>query len=61
MNNVTISEIMNGAWLERALYTAEERGIPSFADGLKPVQRYLICKQKQALVVPVTLLYFFNL
>lgn len=44
MNNVTISEIMNGPWRERAIYTAEERGIPSIADGLKPVQRYLICK-----------------
>lgn len=41
---ITISEIMNGAWKERAIYTAEERGIPSFADGLKPVQRYLVCK-----------------
>ena len=42
MNNVTISEIMNGPWRERAIYTAEERGIPSIADGLK-----------QALIVPV--------
>lgn len=46
MGTVTITEIMNGPWRERAIYTAEERGIPSFADGLKPVQRYLICKQK---------------
>lgn len=44
MPEITISSIMNGAWKERAIYTAEERGIPSFADGLKPVQRFLICK-----------------
>lgn len=44
MGTVTITEIMNGPWRERAIYTAEERGIPSFADGLKPVQRYLVCK-----------------
>lgn len=44
MPEITISEIMNGAWRRRALYTAEERGIPSFADGLKPVQRFLVCK-----------------
>ena len=48
MKSINISEIMNGAWLERALYTAEERGIPAFADGLKPVQRFLICKALKA-------------
>ena len=47
MPSINLSEIMNGAWKERAIYTAEERGIPSFADGLKPVQRYLICKALQ--------------
>lgn len=47
MKKTTITEIMNGPWLERALYTAEERGIPLFADGLKPVQRFLICKALQ--------------
>ena len=44
MSSITLSEIMNGPWLERAVYTAEERAIPSFADGLKPVQRFLVCK-----------------
>ena len=44
MASITISEILRGAWLERALYTAEERGIPAFVDGLKPVQRFLVCK-----------------
>lgn len=44
MKTINITEIMNGPWRERAIYTAEERGIPSFVDGLKPVQRYLICK-----------------
>lgn len=47
-NTTTITEIMNGAWRERAIYTAEERGIPSFADGLKPVQRFLVCKALKA-------------
>ena len=47
MPSINLSEIMNGAWKERAIYTAEERGIPSFVDGLKPVQRYLICKALQ--------------
>ena len=30
---ITISEIMNGAWKERAIYTAEERGYPAEKDG----------------------------
>lgn len=47
MPEITISEIMNGAWRDRAIYTAEERGIPAFADGLKPVQRFLVCKALQ--------------
>ena len=42
MKCIAISEIMNGPWRERAIYTAEERGIPSFVDGMKPVQRFLI-------------------
>lgn len=47
MKKTTITEIMNGPWLQRAIYTAEERGIPQFADGLKPVQRFLICHALQ--------------
>ena len=47
MKKTTITEIMNGPWLQRAIYTAEERGIPLFADGLKPVQRFLICHALQ--------------
>jgi hypothetical protein len=34
---------MKGAWKERSIATCEERGIPQFADGLKPVQRFLLC------------------
>lgn len=33
---------MNGPWKEYSISTCEERGIPQFADGLKPVQRFLI-------------------
>ena len=41
---MTLSEIMNGPWKERAIYTCEDRGIPQFADGLKPVHRFIICQ-----------------
>ena len=37
-----LTEIMNGPWKERAIATCEERGIPQFADGLKPVHRFLL-------------------
>lgn len=47
MADITISQIMNGPWLSRAIYTAEERAIPHFADGLKPVQRFLVCHALQ--------------
>lgn len=39
---ITLTEIMNGPWKERAIATCEERGIVSLADGLKPVHRFLI-------------------
>lgn len=39
---ITVTELMNGPWKERSIATCEERGIPQFADGLKPVQRFLI-------------------
>ena len=42
MNTITITDIMNGAWKEYSIATCEERGIPHFADGLKPVQRFLL-------------------
>ena len=42
MNKITITEIMNGPWKEYSVATCEERGIPQFADGLKPVQRFLL-------------------
>lgn len=42
MNTITLTEIMNGAWKEYSIATCEERGIPQFADGLKPVQRFLL-------------------
>lgn len=42
MNSITISDLMNGPWKERAIYTCEERAIPHFLDGLKPVQRFLL-------------------
>ena len=42
MNTITLTEIMNGAWKEYSISTCEERGIPQFADGLKPVQRFLL-------------------
>ena len=35
---------MNGPWKDYSIATCEERGIPQFADGLKPVQRFLICQ-----------------
>lgn len=44
MQEITITDIMMRLWKERAIYTAEERGIPLFSDGLKPVQRFLISK-----------------
>ena len=43
-NKITLSEIMYGAWTERAVETCKERGIPSTADGMKPVQRFLVCQ-----------------
>ena len=43
-NTITITEIMNGPWKDYSIATCEERGIPQFADGLKPVQRFLICQ-----------------
>lgn len=42
MQKITITEMMNGPWKERAIATCEERGIVSIADGLKPVHRFLI-------------------
>lgn len=42
MNTITLTEIMNGAWKEYSIASCEERGIPQFADGLKPVQRFLL-------------------
>ena len=39
---ITLTEIMNGPWKERAIATCEERGIVSLADGLKPVHRFLL-------------------
>lgn len=42
MNKITLTEIMNGSWKEYSVATCEERGIPQFADGLKPVQRFLL-------------------
>lgn len=44
MSKITLTEIMKGAWKERSIATCEERGIPQFADGLKPVQRFLLCQ-----------------
>lgn len=43
-NKITLSEIMYGSWTERAVETCKERGIPSTADGMKPVQRFLVCQ-----------------
>lgn len=42
MNTIKLTELMNGTWKEFSISTCEERGIPQFADGLKPVQRFLI-------------------
>lgn len=42
MSNIALSEIMNGAWKQRAISVCEERGIPSVVDGLKPSQRFLL-------------------
>lgn len=39
---INLSDIMNGGWKEYSISTCEERGIPQFADGLKPVQRFLV-------------------
>lgn len=41
-NKITLTEIMNGSWKEYSIATCEDRGIPHFADGLKPVQRFLL-------------------
>lgn len=40
--SITLTEIMYGPWKEYSISTCEERGIPQFADGLKPVQRFLL-------------------
>lgn len=41
MSELKVSEMMHTKWKEHALYVIENRAIPSFADGFKPVQRFL--------------------
>ena len=37
-----LSTIAKTKWLEHAIYTLEQRAIPSMVDGLKPVQRIIL-------------------
>lgn len=39
---LNISTIAKTRWLEHAVYTLEQRAIPSMIDGLKPVQRFIL-------------------
>lgn len=56
---ITLTEIANSSWKEYALYTLEERALPSMIDGLKPSQRFIIysalknAKDKLAKVVEI--------
>ena len=40
--NTTLSELAARDWKEYAIYTLEERAIPSMIDGLKPSQRFVL-------------------
>jgi DNA gyrase/topoisomerase IV subunit A len=40
--NITLSQIAKQYWREYALYTLEDRAIPSIVDGLKPSQRFIL-------------------
>lgn len=42
MPDIKLTELMNKNWREFSVATCEDRGIPQFADGLKPVQRFLV-------------------
>lgn len=42
MPKIKLTELMNKNWREFSIATCEDRGIPQFADGLKPVQRFLV-------------------
>ena len=41
-HNRLLSDIINTEGLEYAMYTIENRAIPSMIDGLKPVQRFFL-------------------
>jgi hypothetical protein len=42
ITDVPVSEIIDGAYKEFAMYTLEQRAIPSAIDGMKPVHRKLV-------------------
>lgn len=42
MNEIALSELAKTQWKEYSMSVITDRAIPNFADGLKPVQRYLL-------------------
>lgn len=42
MNNYDITDILKYEWLTYSLYVTSDRALPSFVDGLKPSQRFVL-------------------